>query len=229
MRLSVALGGSVFTDAVANGRGVEYVDLLDDLTQISELTVVVVGAGAKKQRIEEAETTNQVERDLIGVEATRENAEELIGMCERSELSCCPAVPETIHGLKNTVDTGEWDVIVMGGTEPGHSTDAVAALAAELIGADLFVNATDVNGIYTGDPDTDADAEKYDRISYRELVQLLCGQVVDAGSYALLDLAAVKLLQRSSIPGTVVDGREPVNILRAAHGRDVGTRIGAEA
>ena len=47
---------------------------------------------------------------------------------------------------------GSNKIVVMGGTEPAHSTDAVGSILAEFIGAELLINATSVDGLYDKDP-----------------------------------------------------------------------------
>ena len=61
--------------------------------------------------------------------------------------------------------------MVMGGLQPGQSTNAVGALVAEAIGADLFINATDVDGVYTSDPKKDPEARKLDIVDTDKLVE----------------------------------------------------------
>jgi Uridylate kinase len=54
----------------------------------------------------------------------------------------------------------------MGGTEPGHTTDTVAMLLAERIGANVMINATSVDGVYTADPRKDSSARKLENLDY---------------------------------------------------------------
>ncbi len=58
----------------------------------------------------------------------------------------------------------EGKIIVMGGLKPGITTDAVAALVAERIDAELLVKGTDQNGVYDKDPRKHGDAVKLDRL-----------------------------------------------------------------
>ena len=51
-------------------------------------------------------------------------------------------------------------IVVMGGTEPGHTTDTVAIQLAKELGAECCIIATNVGHVYSSDPRTDEDAKK---------------------------------------------------------------------
>ncbi len=113
----------------------------------------------------------------------------------------------------------------MGGLQPGHSTNAVAAIAAETVKAEIFVNATDVDGVYTSDPTKDPTAKRLEEVTVAELTKILSGGAVRAGTYDLMDPVALKVIERSRIPTTIVDGRTPINVLKAIRREKIGTRI----
>jgi len=112
----------------------------------------------------------------------------------------------------------------MGGVQPGQSTNAAAAMAAEAMHADL-VNATDVDGVYTADPRKDPTARKLDVVTPEELMRILAAEGTKAGEYALMDPVAIQVIRRSKIPVTIVDGRDPMNIDKALHGKRIGTKV----
>jgi uridylate kinase len=134
-----------------------------------------------------------------------------------------PKVPETIEDLRLYFESGK--VIVMGGLQPGHSTNAVTALAAESIGASVLVNLTNVDGVYTADPKKDPKAKKFDEISTDKLLSLISGEEMMAGSYELLDPVSVRIIERSHIPTWIVSGEDPENMLKILKGKHVGTKI----
>jgi uridylate kinase len=113
----------------------------------------------------------------------------------------------------------------MGGLTPGHSTNAVAAIAAETVGAELFVNATDVDGVYSSDPEKDKNAKKLEQVTVAELTAILSKKEMTAGSYELMDPLALRIVARSKITTVVVDGRNPNNVYLALKNETVGTRI----
>lgn len=117
-------------------------------------------------------------------------------------------------------------IVIMGGVSPGHTTDAVAAILAEYVGADLFINATSIDGVYTSDPRKDKKARKLRKLTPSRLVEIVSRQKMVAGPSTVMDLLAAKVIQRSGIRTIVIDGRDPGNILKAVSGKHSGTEIG---
>jgi len=114
----------------------------------------------------------------------------------------------------------------MGGTHPGHSTDAVSALLAEYINANLLINATDVDGIYDRDPQKHRDARMYKKLSVEQLVDMVKSYPLGAGEYELIDILAAKIIQRSKIRTIFLNGRDLKNMRNAIEGKKfIGTVI----
>ncbi|MDY6789584.1 MAG: UMP kinase [Candidatus Nanohaloarchaea archaeon] len=214
---AVSFGGSVFTKALSNIR--EKADELEELKEKFGRLVAVVGAGDLKRFIEScSDTASNSEKDTVGIRATRLNASVLKTYLE----GAYPGIPESFEQLQEAIEIA--DTVVMGGTEPGHSTDAVAALAAEAIDADVFVKATDVEGVYDRDPGRN-NASKLDKISFKELKDLISGRNSSPGSYNLMDLTACSILERSGIRTVVLDGTSRGEISGVATGEHSGTEI----
>lgn len=109
-------------------------------------------------------------------------------------------------------------VLFAGGTgHPFLTTDTAASLRAAEIGADLMVKATKVDGVYSGDPMQDADAQRYDRISYERVSELRLG---------VMDAAAVIICQENDIPVRVVNMSEANTLFDVVvDNKDKGTII----
>ncbi len=134
-----------------------------------------------------------------------------------------PKIPVNIGDLKHYFASGK--IVAMGGLTPGHSTNAVAAIAAETVGAELFVNATDVEGVFTSDPSKDKKAKKLDEVSVSKLTEILSKADITAGAYDLMDPLALRIIARSKIPTIILDGREAANVTRALKNEPVGTKV----
>ena len=118
------------------------------------------------------------------------------------------------------------DIAVMGGVTPGQTTDAVSAALAEYTNADLLVYATSVPGVFSDDPNENPDAQKYDELDAGELVDVIAGLEMNAGSSAPVDLLAAKLIERSGVRTIVLDGTEPERIADAVrYGEHDGTDV----
>lgn len=223
MKIVVSVGGSVAVPSVDSARIAEYAEVLTDLATAGHDLGVVVGGGPTAREYIQAGRelgANEIELDQLGVAATRLNARLLAGaMGDRATSS-----PPTDHDTaREAMRRGS--IPVMGGTVAGHTTDAVATALAEHAGADLLVYATSVAGVYDGDPDEDSAASKFDRLTPLELVEIVGGIELTAGSNAPVDLLAAKLLERSGLRAIVVDGTDPEAVLRAVHGTHDGTEI----
>ena len=116
-------------------------------------------------------------------------------------------------------------IAVMGGLKPGITTDAVAALVAEHLSADLLVKGTDQEGVYNKDPRTNFDAIKLDRLTFEEFSKIFEGTVHKAGIHQIVDPEAIKVLKRHRVRLIVVNGFKPENILAAINGEKIGTVI----
>ncbi|MDX1612486.1 MAG: UMP kinase, partial [Candidatus Thermoplasmatota archaeon] len=118
-----------------------------------------------------------------------------------------------------------FDRVCMGGTHPGHTTDAVGAMLAERVHAERLVIVTNVDGVYTSDPNKDPDAERVEQLTPDELLKIV-GGARQAGSSGVVDPLAAQLLGRSHLPAAVVGGSDALNVARAINGEDfVGTRV----
>jgi uridylate kinase len=158
--------------------------------------------------------------DQLGIYVSRLNARLLIAALGHVAY---PEVPSTIEELRRYFAHGR--IVAMGGLQPGQSTNAVAAVVAETIHAQLLVNLTDVEGVYSGDPKSDSSARKLDTVTPNQLSQILSRQPLGAGQYELMDDVAIRVVERSRLPVVIADGRDVKNLERAMAGKKVGTRI----
>ena len=109
-------------------------------------------------------------------------------------------------------------VIIGGGTSnPYFSTDTGAVLRAAEINADVILLAKNIDGVYNADPAKDANAIKYDAISYEDVL---------AQHLAVMDSTATSLSMDNHIPVLVFALKDPENIIRAVEGKKIGTIVG---
>ncbi len=101
-------------------------------------------------------------------------------------------------------------VIFAAGTgNPYFSTDSAGALRAVEIGADMLIKATKVDGIYTADPKTNADAKHLAEVSYKDVL-------VD--DLKVMDGAAIALCRDNNLPLMVCAVEQPGSLLAALKG-----------
>lgn len=213
MKVILSIGGSVLAPdlAAASVRG--HADVIERLDREGcSIGAVVGGGGVAREYIQTARElqANEIELDQIGIDVTRLNGRLLIAALGEA---AAPSPATTYEEAGAAMRRG--DIAVMGGVQPGQTTDAVSAALAEYTDADLLVYATSVNGVFSADPNEDAGAEKYDRLSAGELVDVIAGIEMSAGSSAPVDLLAAKLIERSGMRAIVLDGTAPERILDA--------------
>ena len=222
MKAVIKLGGFAFPSDPEKPLVMEYVKLFSGLVGERHLVVVTGGGEIARQYIKSAREMDVSESmcDHLGILASRLNARLLAdGLGEYA----FPEIPTTIEELKHYFASGK--IVAMGGLTPGHSTNAVAAIAAETVGADMLVNATDVDGVYSSDPAKDEGAKKLEKVTVPELTAILSTVQMKAGSYDLMDPLALRIIARSKLRTVIVNGRNPANVSKALRNERIGTEI----
>lgn len=108
-------------------------------------------------------------------------------------------------------------VIFSAGTgSPFFTTDSAAALRANEIDADVIFKGTRVDGIYTADPEKDPTAEKFDHLTFADVLQR---------NLRIMDQTAFAMCAENDTPVIVFDINNPENIKRILEGENVGTLV----
>ncbi|WP_456482623.1 UMP kinase [Methanopyrus sp.] len=212
----VALGGSV-VNVDKPERVEETAEILRDGLDSGLKICVVVGGGPTARRyINVARNLGTPETllDEMGIAVTRLNAMLLGAALGLRDLH----VPENpIEAARMVRRNG---VAVCGGTHPGHTTDAVAAMIAELLEGPLVI-VTDVDGVYDRDPG-EPGARKLRELKPEELEELAVRAELKAGGSFVVDPLAAKMISRGRIVTHVVSwedfrSRGLENVIRGRH------------
>jgi uridylate kinase len=109
-------------------------------------------------------------------------------------------------------------VVIFGaGTgNPYFTTDTAATLRAIEIGADVILKGTRVDGIYDSDPEKNADAVKFNSLSYDEVFEK---------DLKVMDMTAFTLSKENNLPIIVFDMNKDGNLLKVVLGEEVGTLV----
>lgn len=227
MRVVLKMGGSLIQDERGDIRVEKFAEYAKVILKLREenieITSIIVGGGKTARKyIEAARKLGAAEglSDEIGIRAAQLNAQIMVGALDRAAY---PTIPDTLQEVAEATATGK--IVVVGGLQPGQSTNAVAALVAERVKADILINATNVDGVYTRDPKKDPRAEKLDQVTINEIQEIINDKAFFAGKYELFDMVALKILERSKITTWIINGEDPENILRIIAGEKIGTRI----
>ncbi len=219
-RIVIKLSGSVF--AMDNTKVLkDYASFLVKICKICQPVVVAGGGKIARHYISHARTSGADESTLdeLGIEVSRLNAKLLIYALKNKAY---PHPPTNLQEVKHAVDSGL--IVISGGLHPGQSTNATAALIAEKVHASEFLNTTDVDGIYDSDPRKNKKAKKFKRIELKNLRKLLVHEETIAGGYDLMDIVALKVIERSKIKTRILKS-DIKNIEKAIKGNSIGTEI----
>ena len=116
------------------------------------------------------------------------------------------------------LDKGRVVILAAGTGSPFVTTDTAAALRAREISADAVLKATKVDGVYSEDPMKNPHAQRYETISYKE--------VLDRG-LGVMDATAIHHCMEADIPIVVFNYQKSGNIGRVVAGETIGTRVTA--
>ena len=206
MKIVIAIGGSILLKEYDCKKFQEYSAILKDLTEEHEIFVVIGGGKPAREYISVVRDlgAGEAQCDDIGIEVTRINAKLMLAALGDVAYQ---RVPHNFQEALEFSATGK--IVVMGGTEPAHSTDAVSAILAEYVQADKLINLTSVDGMYTKDPNKFDDAELVPEITATDLLEFLNGKDVKAGTYEFFDVTAVQMIKRLNLETVIANGFEP--------------------
>lgn len=231
MKISLSLGGSLLT-----GKNPDPVPFLDPdifrkyatvLKRIHEQgheLMVVCGGGQPARYFIHVANNLEADRDLLdnlGIKATHINA--LLLMAALGNVADKNRIYQRGSDLRYKQ---HGKIMVGGGYKPGSSTDYRAVIFAKNMGADIIINATDVDGIYDKNPRIYPDAAKIKELTFKQLEKIITENTDQVpGDYGLFDLKAVKLASGLDIPVIFIDGRNPLEILKAVNGEHSGSVV----
>lgn len=223
MKLVLRIGGSVVASPFNPALLRSYADLLVKLKREGHVIAAVVGGGSLARdliRVAREMGLKEPEQDEVAISVSRLAAQLLVFRLGRLGAG---RVAVSVEEAADLAKDGK--IVVMGGLKPGMTTDAVAALLAERMGADLLVKATDQEGIYTRDPRKHRDAKKLDVLSFDDLMRFFEREKHEAGIHQVLDPEAVRILKRKRTRTIVLNGFKPDNVILAVKNEKIGTLI----
>ncbi len=209
----VSLGGSVIVpDDNDDAFLKRFSEMISSLCDRYQIYLVCGGGKIARYYIKVGRNLGLPENDLdeMGILSTRINAT-LVAFSLGEKF--VGKVPEDILEAHRLEKKGK--VVVMGGTVPGHTTDAVSAMLAKEVRAARIINGTSVDAAYTADPRKFPDAERLSRITHQQLYELVNVGLHGAGPSNVFDRLGAQVARDSHIDICIVDGRD-LNEMRAA-------------
>ncbi len=190
-----------------------------------EIGVVIGGGNIFRGIAPGAAGMDRATADYMGMLATVMNALALqdamrqAGIASRvqSALNIEQVVEPYIRGKAiRYLEEGKVVIFAAGTGNPFFTTDTAAALRGSEIGAEIVLKATKVDGIYSADPQKDASARRYRRISFDDAI---------AQNLKVMDATALTLCRDQKLPITVFSIFRPNALQRVVAGEDEGTLV----
>ncbi len=229
-RILLKLSGEALTGEVDFGIDPKILDQMaleiGQLVGIGVQVGLVIGGGNlfRGAALQEA-GLDRVTGDHMGMLATVMNALAMRDALERSNIATQVMSAIPMSGVVDHYDrrkamralnNGDVVIFAAGTGNPFFTTDSSACLRAIEVESDLMLKATKVDGVYSADPMKVKDAEKYEELSFDEVLNRQLG---------VMDLTAIVLCRDHDLPVRVFEMEKPGALLNIVRGSDEGTLI----
>ena len=190
-----------------------------------QLALVVGGGNIIRGATASREGLDRVSADYMGMLATVINALALQDVLEKIGVDTRVMTAIRMESLAEPyirrrairhLEKGRLIIFAAGTGNPFFSTDTAGVLRALEIEAQVILKATNVDGVYTGDPRTDASATFIPELTYQEAI---------VKNYAVMDANAFGLCKANQLPIVVFNINQPGAISRVLQGDRVGTLV----
>lgn len=205
----------------------QYAREIKSVTELGVEVAIVIGGGNIFRGVQGVEggMQDRANADYMGMLATVINAMALQGALEdegiHTRLLSAIKMEEVAEPFIRRrairhLEKGRVVIFGAGTGNPYFTTDTAASLRAVEIEADAILKGTRVDGIYTADPEKDASAEKFDSISFTEVIKR---------NLKVMDMTAFTLCKENKLPIIVFDMNKEGNLKELLEGQKVGTLV----
>jgi len=211
---------------IDNNRLAQYAEEVKQIAEKDVEVAIVIGGGNIFRGVQaEAGGMERTQGDYMGMLATMIN-----GMALQSALEKAGLFTRLMSAIKmeeiaepfikrravRHLEKGRIVIFGAGTGNPYFTTDTAASLRAIEIGADVILKGTRVDGVYTADPEKVADAVKYDKITFDEVI---------SKGLKVMDMTAFTLCNENHLPIVVFDMNKPGNLQKVVVGDPIGTLV----
>lgn len=206
-----------------------YAKQIKEIVDLGVEVSIVIGGGNIFRGISgAAQGVDRVTGDHMGMLATvinslaLQNSIEKLGVQTRVQTAIeMPKVAEPFikRRAQRHLEKGRVVIFGAGTGNPYFTTDTAAALRAIEMGTDVVIKATKVDGIYDKDPVKFADAKKYEKVTYNEVL---------AKDLKVMDATAISLCRENKLPIIVFNSLIEGNLKRVIMGENIGTTVVAD-
>lgn len=218
-KVVVSLGGSIIVpDDNDDAFLKRFSEMISSICDRYQIYLVCGGGKIARYYIKVGRGLGLPESDLdeMGILSTRINAALVSYSLGETSVGKVPTDILEAHRLEK-----KGKVVVMGGTVPGHTTDAVSAMLAKEVRAARIINGTSVDAAYTADPRKHPNAERLSRITHEHLYELVNVGMHGAGPSNVFDRLGAQVARDSHIDICIVDGRDLDEMRAAIEGQPI--------
>jgi len=225
----ISLGGSLIVPGQIDWQFLKkFRELIVAEIKKDKKFVIITGGGyTAREYIQAASKVTGITRDdqdWLGIHTTRLNAHLIKTIFRAYAHPRINKNPTTKTDIAEHFAHGE-GIMVAAGWHPGWSTDYVATILAERLGAGTIINLSNIKYAYDKDPKKFKDAKKIEKITWKDFRKIV-GNHWDPGLNAPFDPIASKLAQKIGAKVIIADGRNLANLKKILDGeRFQGTVI----
>ncbi|MBS3167394.1 UMP kinase [Candidatus Woesearchaeota archaeon] len=222
MKIVISLGGSLIVP-----NEIDYNFLKNFKKSLAKIkkdnkVIIVTGGGSIARKYIEALRKDKLSEErcsLIGIKVTKLNAMFLSNFLDENKT-----IPDSLEEVKKHLKKS--NVVVCGalGYHPDMTSDGDSAMIARYLHADIFINMTNVKGLFDKDPRKFKNAKFISEISFSDFMKISNKIKYRAGQHFVLDQSAAKIINRYKVKTAILQGIE--NLEKAISGkRFIGTII----
>ncbi|MCC2589919.1 UMP kinase [Chryseobacterium sp. MFBS3-17] len=211
---------------IDNERLKEYAQEIKNVVEMGcEVAIVIGGGNIFRGVAGAAKGMDRVQGDYMGMLATVINGMALQGALEdagiKTRLQSAiemdkVAEPFIKRRAERHLEKGRVVIFGAGTGNPYFTTDTAATLRAIEVSADVILKGTRVDGIYDSDPEKNADAVKYNSLTFDEVYDK---------NLKVMDMTAFTLSHENNLPIIVFDMNKEGNLQRIVQGENIGTLV----
>lgn len=213
----ISLGGSLIVPDKVDYKFLERFRKIIRKTSKKEKTIIVTGGGSTFRRYMKAlekEKFSDNTYGLIGIATTKLNARVVAGFFNKTGM-----IPNSLSEIRKGLKRS--NIVICGalGFKTGTTSDGNSAEIAKYFKSRMFVNLTNVNGLYDKDPRKHRNARLIKKISFDDFYKIVMKIKYQAGQHFVLDQLAARIIRRYKIKTVILNGRNIKNLNNFFNGK----------